>query len=161
MTDVVVQVSASTAVVTDSYGATVMVETPSASVVSQGIQGPAGVGGSSVVPYIAGVAISSYTAVTLDASGKLAPADCTDMTQVDRVLGIALQSAQAGGSVNVQLLGEVDFNGWNWTLNAPVFLGRNGALTQTQPTTGFVQVLGSPITATRLSVWKLAPLVLA
>jgi hypothetical protein len=40
---------------------------------------------------------------------------------------------------------------WTWTPGEPIFLGNNGMLTQTPPSSGFAIELGTAISAT--SIW--------
>lgn len=52
------------------------------------------------------------------------------------IAGISLQSVNAGGllaPVNNQVVKD---QSWNWSRGSPVFLGTDGSLTQTPPTTG-------------------------
>jgi hypothetical protein len=95
--------------------------------------------------------ISAYTGVAL-ANGSAIQADSTQLAQQGNVLGVAANGANAGGSVNVQYAGPLEYNGWNWTLGEPVFLGANGVLTQTVPTSGFLQIVGVPLNPTTLLV---------
>ena len=120
---------------------------------AQGVPGPAGPAGQAVstTPVIAAATISAYTGVAL-ANGDAIQADSTQAAQRGNVLGVATNGANAGGGVNVQYAGPLEYNGWNWTLGEPVFLGAAGVLTQAVPTSGFSQILGIPLNPTTLLI---------
>jgi hypothetical protein len=104
--------------------------------------------------------ISAYRAAA-DVAGAAQLADSSDVSQVGRVLGIVTAAAVPGSLATVQFAGQVTFNGWNWDLTKPVFLGLAGALTQTAPNSGFAQVMGTPISSTTLLVEPQPPIVIA
>jgi hypothetical protein len=87
-------------------------------------------------------------------------ADSADATQAGNVAGIASNSVQAGGDLDIQFSGAITNSGWNWN-NGPVFLGPSGTLSQTAPTVGFCQIIGIPINPTTLLVQLQPPVVLA
>ena len=90
----------------------------------------------------AAVAIGIGKAVAFRQDGTVEPADHDNPAHLSRLAGITLASASAGTAARVRACGSVQFDGWNWTPGAPVFVGRNGDLTQTPPATGFVQSVG-------------------
>lgn len=120
---------------------------------TQGPPGPPGPAGQAVstIPVTAASTISAYTGVAL-VNGDAVQADSTQVGQQGNVIGIATNGANAGGSVTVQYAGPLEYNGWNWTLGTPVFLGPNGVLTQQPPSSGFSQVIGIPVNPTTLLV---------
>lgn len=62
------------------------------------------------------------------------PADITDITHVENIIGLALSDCAAGESVGVVTTGRVTFAGWNWDDTLPVFLGLNpGEILQDDP----------------------------
>jgi hypothetical protein len=91
---------------------------------------------------IAAVAIGAYKAVAFRVDGTVELADCENPAHSTRMAGITLSAAISGDPVRVRAGGKASFNGWNWPPGAPVFVGRNGALTDYPPETGFVQHLG-------------------
>jgi hypothetical protein len=74
-----------------------------------------------------------------------------DALHIDLLLGITLTAAQAGDPVNVQRLGAIEDDSWNW-VPGRVYLGAEGALTQTPPTSGFDLLIGAATSATRIAL---------
>ncbi len=90
---------------------------------------------------IAAVALAGHRAVVLDAQGEAQYADNTDLTHVDRVIGITTQAVVQGAQVAIQSVGRLGGLA-GLTPNTGIWLSTNGQLTQTPPTTGFAQRLG-------------------
>lgn len=67
--------------------------------------------------------------------------------------GVTRTATVSSNSVNVVRSGVITENGWSWIPNAPMFIGENGILTQTQPTAGNpVRRIGWAISATELNL---------
>lgn len=99
----------------------------------------------------AGVNLSALRAVTTDGSGNAVYASNTSLSNAV-VVGITETAANAGNAVSVRTAGIMTDAYWAWT-KGPVFLGTNGTLTQTAPTSGAIVVqIGRAITATKLQV---------
>lgn len=97
----------------------------------------------------AGVVLSAFTVAAVQGNFFVnADVNTPGLVAVGLVDGGAL----AGASVNIQYEGPITNVGWNWALNLPVFVGANGALTQTPPTSGYMQVLGYPLSPTTLLI---------
>lgn len=111
----------------------------------QGIPGPAG---GAAIQRIAGAVLSALRLV-YELDGAVYPLDWADADHMDLLLGITLTAADAGSTVNVQRSGVVDDAGWNWTPGR-VYLGADGALTQTPPAGGFDVLIGVAVSATCL-----------
>lgn len=126
----------------------------------QGPVGPIGPTGGSALSVYAGEALGGNRIVVLDGAGQAYYATNADPTHFHRVLGMTLNSGAMGEPVSVIRNGEVIEPSWNWTLYIPVFLGTNGLLTQTQPSTGFSLIVGFPVTTTKLFVSIREPIAL-
>jgi len=98
--------------------------------------------GSREIRPFAAVAVGIYKAVAFRADGAVEPADHETPAHCSRLAGVTLASAATGAEARVCAEGPVQFNGWNWTPGAPVFVGRAGDLIQIPPETGFVQHIG-------------------
>lgn len=72
-----------------------------------------------------------------------------NLNQYNTVIGITKTSVLAGRSVEVIHEGIVSDSGWNWH-QGPIFLGINGLLTQTAPTSGFILCVGTAISSTKI-----------
>jgi len=108
----------------------------------------------------AGQILGGQRAVLLDGAGCAVYADSSDTSHTGRLLGITAHAAVAGELVTVHVIGEILESSWAWNLARSVFLGTHGQLTQVQPTTGFVQIIGQPITAQSLFINPKHPIIL-
>lgn len=118
----------------------------------QGPTGPKGdtgeIGG--VYPFTAAENINSTVPVLTDALGNVIKASNLNPTHAGRVFGITVSSALAGETVNIRMLGLLESPTWTFVAG-PIFLG-DGVVTQTPPSTGFVQILGNAHSATKISI---------
>lgn len=71
---------------------------------------------------------------------------------VYRILGVTQTSGLAGDDVIVATFMELYDASWNWDLQKPIYLGANGTLTQTAPTTGMLVIVGFPNTVTGIII---------
>lgn len=69
-------------------------------------------------------------------------ADALDLDHADAVVGLTLHAATAGAPVTVRSAGDVLEASWNWVVSEPLFLGRNGTLTQAPDPVGATLELG-------------------
>lgn len=117
-------------------------------------------GGTNVVYYTAGAAVSNHSIVAIDAANTVVHADNTIMDHVNKIIGITTGAALLGEQVPVQLDGEIVEPSWTWTLGSPVYLGTNGQLTQVVPVSGFSIMVGIPTTSTKMRLRFREPVVL-
>ena len=118
-------------------------------------------GSIAIEPYIASEIISpALKVVYTDGDGKVSVADCTDKTQVDKIIGIALSEAAANGSILVQKMGKLTNATWNWVVGKGIFFDSNGDLTQTVPTEGFWMNVAKVITPTMIELLMRLPVIL-
>lgn len=104
------------------------------------------------VSHVAASALSGNRAVCLDNSGELIYADHATLAHKSKVLGLTTGAISGGATGTVQVAGVMTEAGWAWTPGAAIYLGVNGALTETAPTTGFVLVIGFAETATAIFI---------
>ena len=117
----------------------------------QGPPGPPGApgpAGGAAVQRLAGETLSALR-VVYELNGQVFLLSSADADHIDLLLGLALTAAAAGTATNIQLIGAVDDAAWSWT-PGPIWLGTNGALTQTPPASGFDVRLGAAVSATRV-----------
>jgi len=146
----------SAAVVTETVTAAVQLDKTVAVVVA-GTQGPVGprgqpgpAGGSAFIR-IAGEPISALRAVYELPSGAVHPLSADDAEHIDLLAGITTTSAATGQEVTIQRAGPLDATGLNLQPGR-VWLGMDGALTQTPPETGFDTLLGYATAGQRLYI---------
>lgn len=99
----------------------------------------------------AGQALSALRVVRL-VGGSAVYANSSDAAQAGQAVGVTTQAAAFGAVVSVRRDGRISDSSWNWTYGNPVYFNSAGALTQSPPTTGFIQVVGYPLGATELIV---------
>lgn len=132
-------------------------------VIAVGIPGPPGPPGSSSggssdhieITGTAAQALSGHRAVYRRADGLIDYADAATLGDISRAIGVTQGAASSGAPVTVMMLGEMIEGSWSWTAPGLIFLGANGALTQTVPVapgSQFQAVLGYAVSPTRMYV---------
>lgn len=107
-----------------------------------GPQGDIGPAGGIAFARTATAPLSALKVVWEDATGNAAPLDYRDADHIDLLAGITITAASgAGQSVTVQRTGPLNASGLNLT-PGPVWLGIDGALTQTPPDDGYDVLVG-------------------
>jgi hypothetical protein len=112
-----------------------------------------------VLQETAATTISADTAVAI-VNGQLVPAQSGLVAQAGYVVGIAINGGPTGTTINIQQLGSLTLSSWNWTLGQPIFVGPNGPLTQTVPTSGFSQIVGIPVSSTSFTIGLQPPILI-
>lgn len=108
----------------------------------------------------AGVALGGHR-VVIESLGSLYYADTTNLAHVNRVVGLTLNACSLGQSVVYVKDGLVTEPSWAWNTSLPVWLSTNGLLTQSPSnTTGFVMIIGNPVSSTSLYVSLKTPILL-
>lgn len=105
----------------------------------------------------AGEDIIGHSAVVIIAD-EVYTADVTDETHLNKIVGIAINSANDGGEVKIQTNGIMTENSWTFSDGA-VFVGLNGVLTQSIPSEAlFVYQIGSAINETEINISLKTPI---
>ena len=100
---------------------------------------------------VASTSLSALRCITTDSSG-LAKYATPDSLANAVVIGISTTAANTGENITIKTSGQITDASWNWTKGA-IYLGANGALTQTAPTGGSIVVhVAKAITATTLII---------
>jgi len=116
--------------------------------------------GDAVTTATASINLSALRAVILDNAGQFAYADSGTPSHAYRVAGILPYAIPQGAEGVAYRLGEISDAVWNWTRGSPIYLGANGQLTQTPPTTGFLLVLAQPVSPTVINLQLPSPIFL-
>jgi hypothetical protein len=116
--------------------------------------------GDAVTTATASISLSALRAVILDNAGQFAYADSSNPSHAYRVAGILPYAISQGTEGVAYRLGEITDAVWNWTRGSPIYLGANGQLTQTPPTTGILLVLAQPISPTVINLVQPVPILL-
>lgn len=125
-----------------------------------GEDGAPGIAGGVVVLCTAGEALGGHRVVVLNADAEAVYASNAVPDHLHKVLGLTTGAVTLGAEATVQTGGEMIEPTWAWTLDAPIFLGENGLLTQTPPVSGFMLVVAFPVTATKIFIKLREPLAL-
>jgi len=126
---------------------------PTGATGEKGDTGPAGIDGAgSAGTIIATSAIGGQRVIVSDVSGQAIHGDNTNLAHLGKVLGISRAAASAGASVDYVSSGEFEDGSLTFTPEDIIYLGANGLMTQAVPTSGFFQIIGHAITATKLLV---------
>jgi len=83
-----------------------------------------------IIQKVAGETIGSHKIVKLGDDSKVYYADCRSLPDVERILGMTLNSANANGSVNILLFGKLQDSSFNFDTSKPIYLGKNGNIVQ-------------------------------
>lgn len=117
-----------------------------------GIQGPAGPAGGAATATVGAAAISGHSAVAMDASGLLVPADCRVSAHRGALVGLVADAHAPGAVAEIQTALAIEHSGWAWS-PGPVFVGVAGGLAQVLPAGAlFAQVIGFALSPTRIAV---------
>lgn len=95
-------------------------------------------------PLLVGSNLEAFRVVAI-VDGQLVYADHRNLAHAYAVVGILRGAVVTGERVSVLSEGPITNPDWSWIPNEPIFLGEDGYLTQTSPTTGFLQPLGQVI----------------
>ena len=161
-TSIVIEgVTTSSVVSNDKYN--VIVETDTVNTItSGGEQGPAGPPGDSInyVNIIAGQDLSGHRVVCTNNIGRVIYADSGISTTADRIVGITTSASLNGTVAEVQMVGVLEEPSWNWDVTIPLYIGVNGYITQTPPSSGYLYSIGFAMTPTKIFINKQPPIIL-
>lgn len=122
---------------------------------------PGGGGDVPLVQLVAGTDLSGHRVVTTDDTGKAVYASNDQLADRTGPFFLTTGAAVAGASIEPLGLGAITEPGWSWTPGAFVFLGTNGLLTGSPPTSPalFSLRVGTALTATSLFFNPQTPIV--
>lgn len=125
---------------------------------AQGPTGPRGAAGLTVLPMVAGDAVSGHSVLAMGADGRVAYADNNTPAHALAVVGVGLNAAVPDGAIDICASGPIEHTGWTFVPDQPVFLGVSGALTQSPSPGAFSLVMGVATSATRVFVRPQPPI---
>lgn len=129
-------------------------------VVNDGERGPPGLSNLFFFVRRADGAIGGHRAVVSNEDGTVTYADNTNLNHLGKVLGITTSAVLDGEEVKIIRGGLIEFEGWSFNVDLPVYLAENGLLTQNPATQGFSQILGFAESPTGLFVNLREPILL-
>lgn len=113
----------------------------------------------SVIKLPAGEALSGHR-VVIQLNGLAMYGSSSNLDHLNKVIGITKDSAVLGAETNIQFRAYMDEPSWHWATDRAIFLGLGGTLTQSVPTSGYVQQIATVITPTRILISIQEPIVL-
>ena len=119
----------------------------------------ASAGGSTVKVFPAGENLGGQRLVALR-NGELFHADTTDSSDLGLVIGMTVAASTVGQDTQVQFLGDLTEPSWAWTVGSPVYFNASGVPTQTEPASGFSQIIGFASAATKIYIQLREPIAL-
>jgi hypothetical protein len=129
-------------------------------VIDEGARGPRGLSDLFFLNRIANSNLGGHRAVISNEDGTLDYADSSNVGHLGKVLGIIVRATLQGERVDVIRGGLLEFEGWSWDTDLPVYLATNGLLTQNPASSGFSQILGFAESPTGLFVNLREPILL-
>jgi hypothetical protein len=114
-----------------------------------------------VQEFIAGEIISEPLMVlALTEDARVRPANVSDLSQVNMILGIGLSSASINNRVMVQLFGKLTYSGWTWLLGKSIFFDSAGRMTQSIPASNAIWLpVAKPIDTTAVEILVATPII--
>ena len=102
--------------------------------------------------FVAGGKIEEFKVLYLSASNQVNVADCRNLSQKNRVIGLASKSCSAGDKTGVRYAGYIENPDWDLIPGNAYYLGLNGAILPSPPVEGFTQKIGIARTDTVLFI---------
>lgn len=107
-------------------------------------------------------ALSGHRVVTPLNDGTVNYADATNPAHAARPVWLTTGAWNSGVLATLTAAGVVSEPSWSWTPGQPIYLGTNGALTQTQaPGAAFVLIVAEVIDATTIEFRPQVPIITA
>jgi hypothetical protein len=123
--------------------------------------GPAGQPGGTV-QRVTAAALSGHRVVTPLNDGTVDYADATNTAHAARPMWLTTSAWLQGATATLTAAGPVAEPTWSWTPGQPIYLGANGALTQTPiPGAAFVLIVAEVIDATTIEFRPQVPIITA
>lgn len=83
--------------------------------------------------------------------GKVAYANNTDQTHKLNIVGVTQIAVLVDESVPIVTEGYMQDPSWNW-VRGPLYVGLNGLMTQTPPTSGFIKIVGTAVDTDKIQL---------
>ena len=108
----------------------------------------------------ADVALSGHRAARGTSPSGADYCDSATPSHAAAFLGVTQGAASMGATATIQRTGTLTEGSWSWTPWLPVFVGANGTLTQSAPSSGFSLVVGVALSATSILIRPQPPIAL-
>lgn len=145
---IIAQGISETTITSNSFTTTIGASSIGVTLIETTGQGPQGVSGAVIIERRADQAIGGHRIVKITPTG-CDYADSSTISDLGKVIGMTQSAFSMGELVTIFTQTTITEPSWNWTLG-PVYLSTNGLLTQTAPTVGFLQQIGTALSPTEL-----------
>lgn len=98
--------------------------------------------GDSSINKVAAIPLNAYKLMTTDADGQAVYADAANPAHVNRIIGLSITAASAGGTVRIQSNGQITNQGWLLPTGATLYAGLAGDLSTDSTVGAFAQIVG-------------------
>jgi hypothetical protein len=96
--------------------------------------------------------LSALRAVAINDSGQLIYADAAMAAHAYRVVGVLTTAVTTGNTAQVLQGGKASDSSWGWARGTPIYIGGNGVLTQTAPSSGFILQIATVVSSQSIFV---------
>lgn len=106
-----------------------------------------------ILQQLTDTAISSHKAVVSTGTNNVGIADSTNVLHAGAILGVTITATSNPGELaDVQTEGPLVEGSWSWVPKKAIFFSDTGGLTQTPPSSGFIQAIGYAMSATKIFI---------
>ena len=117
----------------------------------KGDQGEPGLAGHVNDEYPAGEILSGHRIVIVQ-NDQVFYADNSIAGHAFQVFGMTTGAVLQGAYPIIQTYGVIEEPSWNWDTSLPIWLGSNGLLQKTPPSSGFSLIIGFPVSPTSMFI---------
>jgi hypothetical protein len=113
---------------------------------------PTGNVGTIIREYIAGMFLNALRVLAVNTEGKMVYADHRFISNAPRIIGISTYTSSQNLPIDVISYGYWEDSAWSFTPGQPLFLGVDGEIVETVPSTGFIAQIATSITRVSIQV---------
>lgn len=111
-----------------------------------------GGGGGSIEKYRTSENLLAFKLVKIDNTGNLVYCSADNINDINKIIGLTLKSSTPGSNVDVQLIGRLENENWNFQIGQDLYLGLNGDITLSPFIGVFLQRIGYAISPTEIFI---------
>jgi hypothetical protein len=90
--------------------------------------------------------------VIINNAGKIEYANSENPDHINKIIGITKFAANANEIIRIQDSGFFEDSSWNWVIGKRLYASTNGIMTQTIPSSGFIQEIGIAISIKKIII---------
>lgn len=109
-------------------------------------------GETDVISCQSGQILGGHRVVRFHDNDKLYYADALVIDDMNSIVGVTTHACQIDSLIKVRRYGLMIEDTWSWIKDKPIFLNTSGLLTQTEPLSGFIKVIGYAVSENSMFV---------